>query len=87
MVDLKRIYRLAVALLAFLLVAPVPLLSMGIMSVIGLSIEESIPPEYWALYWGAVLPLGLVALFLMRKLYPDKIPKKLRAKKRIKDTD
>ena len=77
--GIKRFYRPLATLLAILIMAPLPWFSIGVFSVIGLSVKENIPLGYWVLY-GAFVCLCLVAFLIVRKRYPDKIPRMLRAK-------
>lgn len=84
--GMRRIRRLTVTLLAILILAPLPWFSIGVLSIIGLSVREDIPLKYWVLYCGSVF-LSLTVFLFMRRHYPDKIPEKLRAKKRTESAD
>lgn len=82
--GIRRFYQLIVAFLVFIVLAPLPWFSMGVLPVIGLSVEDDIPLEYWVSY-GVFVFLGLVAVLVIRKCYPDKIPQVLRPKKKKVD--
>ena len=81
-IGLMMMYQFVVSFLVVLFLAPIPWLSMGVLSVIGISVEEDIPIMYWVVYWGAVF-LSLVMFLFIWKRYPEKIPKKLRTKKKM----
>lgn len=81
-IGIRRMYQFVVSFLAVLFLAPIPWLSMGVLSFIGISVEEDIPIKYWVVYWGVVF-LSLVMFLFIWKRYPEKIPKKLRTKKKI----
>ncbi|MCH7597582.1 hypothetical protein IID27_00865 [Patescibacteria group bacterium] len=81
-IGIRRMYQFVVSFLGVLFLAPIPWLSMGVLSVIGISVEEDIPIKYWVVYWGAVF-LSLVMFLFIWKRYPEKIPKKLRTKKKM----
>lgn len=81
-IGIRRMYQFVVSFLEVLFLAPIPWLSMGVLSVVGLSVEEDIPIKYWVVYWGVVF-LSLVMFLFIWKRYPEKIPKKLRTKKKM----